>query len=423
MDSLRARAAGRDDSDADIVGGPINVRNTSLIILTVIAVTASLYLARAFFMPLVLGVLISYTLYPVVSFMDRRAHLPRPLGAGVVVVAVMIASSYAVIALQEQLVELLDKAPAALERVNQQQRGGEQDGKTLLDKLQEAATEIENAADNAVASASSIAPTDGSATSHAGAGGPSGMPGTRSGQPVRVVIDRGSGRYMNYVLNGSFGFLVMIGQAITVLLMVYFALASGNLYKHKLVKVSGDSLTKKKITLEILEDINRQLRLFLFVTLIGAIFVGIATGIAFWWLGVEQAMLWGVIAGTASVVPYVGPAIVFVLSGITAFLQFGSLGQGMLIAVVSLVITSVQGNLLTPWMTSRAASMNAVAIFIVLLFWGWLWGPIGLIVATPILMVIKAVCDHIENLQGIGEFISNAKSGSPSRSAKSTSPG
>ena len=400
-----------------VVSAPVNVRSTSLIVLMIIGVTASLFLARAFFAPLVLGLLISYALYPIVSFLDHRLRVPRPLGAGIVVLMLVSACGYGMIALQGQLVVLLAKVPAALEELRSPDPQAPEDDRSVLERLSGAANQIDQMADRAAASfgPSGTSPSSGAARAQAEAGAGLQTPaGNLAGssaptEPVRVTIDDGAGQYMGYVVDGSFGFLLLFGQAVAVLLLVYFALASGDLYKHKLVRISGNSLTEKKITVQILEQINRQLRLFLFVTLIGAIFVGVATGLAFWWLSMQQAMLWGVIAGTASVVPYVGPAFVFATSGLAALLQFGSLGQGLFIAAVSLLITGIQGSLLTPWLTSKAASMNAVAIFISLLFWGWLWGPVGLIVATPILMVIKSVCDHVVNLQGVGEVISDAR--------------
>jgi predicted PurR-regulated permease PerM len=92
-------------------------------------------------------------------------------------------------------------------------------------------------------------------------------------------------------------------------------------------------------------------------------------------------------------------------TGAAAFIQFSALDMAILVAGISLAITSIQGNLLTPWLTSRVSSLNAVAIFVGLLFWGWLWGPVGLIIATPLLMIIKSVCDHIINLRAVGEML------------------
>ena len=364
--------------------GPVDIRSTSIAVLAVIAVTASLYFARSFFAPLVLGVLISYAWYPVVSFLHHRARVPRALGAGLIVSGIVVASGYGVVALQEQAIELIDKIPAAVQQFN---RGGGASDSGVIDKLREAAVEIEKAAGSA-----------GEAIVESGEGTP--------GAPLQtVVVDRGRGKYVDYLLDGSLGVLVFFAQVVTVLLLVFFILASGKLYRQKLVRTTGETLSEKKVTLEILDDINHQIRRFFFVMLVGAIGVGLATWAAFWWLDVESAMLWGVIAGVSSIVPYAGPAFVFAASGLTAFLQFGSVGDGLFVAGISLAITSVQGNLLLPWMTSKAMSLNAVAVFVSLLFWGWLWGPIGLVVATPIQMIVKSICDHVDNLKPVGEFL------------------
>jgi predicted PurR-regulated permease PerM len=138
---------------------------------------------------------------------------------------------------------------------------------------------------------------------------------------------------------------------------------------------------------------------------VGAVFVGVLTWLAFLALGVEQAGFWGVLAGVASAIPYLGPFLVLVGTGVAAFIQFGELEMSIVVAGTSLAITSVQGYLLTPWLTSHISSLNAVAIFIGLLFWGWLWGPVGLVVATPILMIVKSLCDHVVNLRPVGELL------------------
>lgn len=367
------------------VAGPINVRNPSLAILATIAVVASLYFARSFFAPVVLAVLVSYAFYPVVSFLRHRLLVPRAVGAALIVIGIVTASGYCVIALQEQAVELIDKVPAAIRKFNQS-NPADSDDTGVIEKLREAAVEIEKAADQAVEKTGVESAED-------------------AGLQPTVVVSEVRGKYVDYLLDGSLGVLVVAAQLLTVLLLVFFILASGKLYRQKAVRTSGATLAEKKVTLQILDEINDQIRRFFFVMLVGAIFVGIATYAAFWWLGLEGALLWGVIAAVSSVVPYVGPAFVFIASGLTAFLQFGTVTDAVVIASVSLLITSVQGNLLTPWMTSRAVSLNAVAIFVSLLFWGWLWGPIGLVVATPIQMMIKTICDHVENLQPIGEFL------------------
>ena len=104
-------------------------------------------------------------------------------------------------------------------------------------------------------------------------------------------------------------------------------------------------------------------------------------------------------------IPYFGPVLVTGGTAVVGFLQFGSLKMAALVAGVSLVITSVEGFLLTPWLTSRAARMNAVAVFVGLLFWGWVWNVWGMLLAVPMLMALKAVCDHVEDFKSVGELL------------------
>lgn len=370
-------------SDKKIVSAPINIRSTALATLTIMALIVFLEWAQSFFAPIVVGMLLSYALYPIVSFLKRRLWLPHWVGALLVVSALVGASWLAAGSLQEQVVSLLDKLPNAVKKFTRENDGARDKSPSVLEKLHSAAVEVEKAASADAETAGKETPND----------------------VVKVQIQDKPFDFREYLLGGSMNAAVFMGQYISVLLLVFFILASGRLYKEKLVRISGNTLSKKKLTVEILEDINRQLRLFFFVMLFGAVFVGVGTWLAFIWLGVEQAALWGVLAGIASMVPYLGPGVIFFATGLVAFLQFTTLGMALIVAVVSLAITSFQGNILTPLMTSRTLAMNAAGVFISLLFWGWLWGPIGLVVATPVMLVIKCVCDHVKNLQSFGELL------------------
>jgi predicted PurR-regulated permease PerM len=104
-------------------------------------------------------------------------------------------------------------------------------------------------------------------------------------------------------------------------------------------------------------------------------------------------------------IPYLGIAVIFAATSILALVQFGTITMGLAVGVISLIITTIQDRWFTPWLTSRTTNLNAVVVPVGVLFWGWLWGPIGLIVATPILIIIKTCCDHIENLTSLGELM------------------
>jgi len=194
-------------------------------------------------------------------------------------------------------------------------------------------------------------------------------------------------------------------QAVMILFLAFFFLASGDLYRRKLVKIAGPSLEKKKVTLQILRDIDYQIQRFLVVQLFTSVLVGVATWLALRWIGFEQAAFWGLLAGIFNSIPYFGPVIVTGTIGVVAFLQFGELRPILFASGAAFAITALEGLLLTPYLTSRAAQMNAVAVFVGLLFWGWVWGIWGTLLAVPMLMVVKAVCDRVEDLQPVGELL------------------
>jgi predicted PurR-regulated permease PerM len=256
------------------------------------------------------------------------------------------------------------------------------DGHTgAIQQVQQAADELQKTADEAAGSSTV----------------------TRGVQRVQVVQPAFNVR--EYLTWGSAGALAFAGQAVLVIFFVFFLLASGDLFKRKLVKVVGPSLEKKKITVQILDEINTQIELFLFVRIITSVFVGVATWLAFRYVGLQQAGFWGLTAGIFNSIPYFGPIIVALGTAVVGFLQFGTIGMAVYVSGISLVITSLEGWLLTPWLTSRTARTNEVAIFVGLIFWSFVWGIWGTLLAVPMLVAVKACCDRIEDLRPLGELL------------------
>ncbi len=122
-------------------------------------------------------------------------------------------------------------------------------------------------------------------------------------------------------------------------------------------------------------------------------------------LGLNHAAVWGVVAGVTNLIPYIGALIVGAGSTVVGLLQFGSIEAALLVGASSFAIHAVVGNLLTPWLTGRASRMSPFAVFVGVLAFGWLWGAVGLILGVPILMAIKAVCDRVDELKPVGEFL------------------
>jgi predicted PurR-regulated permease PerM len=207
------------------------------------------------------------------------------------------------------------------------------------------------------------------------------------------------------VLGGGLNLFAFSGQLLTLVFLTYFLLASGDLFKRKLVRLAGPTLSKRRITVEIIDDINGAIENFLIVMAITNVMLGVATWLVFRWLGMVNAELWGVGAAVMNTIPYVGSLLVLIAATAIALIQFDSVSTALTVGGAFLVLTSLEGMLLKPWLMSRRAKLNTPAVFVALLFWGWLWGMWGLLLAFPILMVIKTIADHVEGLSSVAELI------------------
>ena len=347
-------------------------------LLAVIALVAALYLARAFFVPLLIGILGSYTLRPLVDWMHMR-YIPRPVGAAVVLLAVIGGFSWVGYALSDDAAAMIERLPEAARKLRQTMSVSRESGKTPLQNMQEAANEIQGAATDAAL-----------------------KPGTRAA----VVRAPEPAPWMrDYLIAQSGQLVAVVSQAPIVLLLTYFLLASGVHFRRKLVQFVGPSLTVKKDTIKILEEIDVQVQRYLLATLASNGLVAVGTWLAYEALGMEHAGVWGVAAGVLHFVPYLGSAIIVIGSGVAAFLQFGSALHGLAVAGVALLIAGGIGFVFMTWLQSRAARVNAAVLFIALLFLGWLWGVWGLLLGAPLIAIIKVICDRVESLKPLGELL------------------
>jgi len=358
---------------------PTDVRSAALTILAVIGVVLMLQYAQAMIIPVVLGVLISYALEPMVAGLTRW-RVPRALAAALVILMLTGAGGIVLYSLRGQAAEIVQQLPDAARRLRRLVENGKPAQPTAIDQVQKAATELEKAAT------------------------PVATPPPRAGVQ-RVQVETAPLNINEYLMYGSLGLVAAIGQGVLILFLVFFLLASGDLYRRKIVKIAGPSLSKKKVTLEILLEIDRQIERFLTVQLFTSTLVALVTWAAFRALGVQQAAVWGLMAGIFNSIPYFGPVLVSGGIAVVAFLQFGTVQMALVVSAVAMLITSLEGFLLTPMLMSRAARMNAVAVFVGLLFWGWVWNVWGMLLAVPMLMVVKSICDHVEDLTPVGELL------------------
>lgn len=354
----------------------------ALWILTTVVVIVALYVSRTFIVPLIIGVLISYALSPIVDALTRRG-VPRTLAALGIVALVLGGSAALAYDLSDEAATALRNVPTLAQRFRDVARRTMEGQPSVVSELQEAAEAVADAAD------------------------PGPDPRRRPGEPMPVEIVEPPINVQQYVWYWWRGALSLGGQAILVVFLTFFMLSSGDLYRRKLVKLAGHKLSDRRVTVEILDEIGSQVSRFLLHVLITSILVGVTTWAVFLWLGVQYAALWGIAAAVMNTIPYFGPTVVAIAAFTISFLQFDSAWQGSLVGFASLAITTLEGMLITPLLVSRLARMNPVAVFVGLLFWGWLWGIVGMLLAVPLMMVVKTVADRVEDLQPINELLSD----------------
>ena len=363
-----------------LVQMPVDVRNLSLVVLAILASLFVLQWARAVFIPIMLSVLFSYAFSPLVNWMEFR-RVPRWLSSAVLLLTILGAMGSGAYLLRLEAAQLIEALPAAAQKLGQALKSGSGKSDSALETVQKAAAQIEQATRDSAA-----------------------VTGPNRGA-TRVVIEAPRFNIKSYLWTGTVGLLALMGQIAVVVFLTYFLMLSGDTFRRKLIKLAGPSLSKKKVTLQALHEIAGQIQRYLQVQLLTSLLVGVLTGLSLMFLGLENAGAWGVVAGVLNLVPYIGSLITAAASALVGFLQFGSVNMALVVGGASLLIHTLVGNLLTPWLTSRASRLSPVAVFMGLLAWGWLWGVWGLLLGIPILMIVKSVCDRVEDLKPIGEFL------------------
>jgi predicted PurR-regulated permease PerM len=359
---------------------PVSVRSATLIVLAALAVLATLHMASDFFIPVMVAFMFSHALAPVVDAFERW-RIPRAISAAVLILGLLGGIGFSAYSFSDDANQLVASLPDAAQKVRDAMRARRGQPETPLETVQKAAAQLEQAAEEA-------------------------SPATAAKSNVqRVVIEKPRFDLREHLWNGTMGLVRLVGQVVVVTFLTYFLLLAGNTFRRKLVKITGTSLSDKKITVQALDEIASQIQRYLLVQLVTSVIVGVATGLAFWALGLKHAVVWGFAGGLLNLIPYIGSAVVTGAAALVAFLQFGEINMALAVAGASLVIHTIVGNLLMPWLTSKSSAMNPVAVFIGVLGWGWLWGVWGLLLGIPIMMVVKAVCDRVDHLKPVGELL------------------
>jgi predicted PurR-regulated permease PerM len=343
---------------------PMDIRSLALSGLFLLAFFYTVYFARTLLLPIILAILLSFLLAPLVRGL-ARARVPERVGAALVMIALVFLIGFGFYQLSGPAAQWMERAPETLRRIEADLRQFQ----GPVEKVTEAAEQVEK------------------------------MTTTREEPAPTVELRQPS--LTDAIFAGTRDAVATLA---VVFVLLYFVLSSGNLFLRKLIKVLPRFEDKKK-AVQVAQKVERQISLYLAsITLINSA-LGVAVGITMYFIGMPNPVLWGFMAATFNFVPYLGAMVGVGIVTLVAYVTFQDIGWALLTGGAYLSLTALEGNFVTPTFLAKRLTLNPVVVFVSLLFWLWLWGIPGGLLAVPILATFKIICDEIEPLAPVGEFL------------------
>lgn len=337
--------------------------------LFVLALFYTFYLARDFFLPIILAWILTLLLSPVVKLL-KKLHIPEALGAFIVIAGIIGVIVGGVMALSGPASDWIGKAPEAMRTAERKIRSVVSPAK----KFSEAAAEVEKLSNAA-------------------------STGNENEEVPKVELKKPG--VMGTLLTRTTGILMLLGETIV---LVYFMLVGGELLMLKAIQVLpkfGDKKRAVEIAHEVQQQVSRYLGSITMLNIFEGTLVGIGMAIA----GMPNPVLWGVLAALVNYVPYLGALTMIGVITVVSLVTFDTLGRALTPPLIYLGI-NLSDNFIAPFFLGKRMVLNPVVIFLALMFWGWLWGIVGVLLAVPITMAFKIICERFESLAPIAELLS-----------------
>ena len=359
-----SEVAAEPEASAAATSLTLDFRGVSVMILALIAVFVVLHFGQAFFLPIVVAILLKFLLSPIVAWFTRF-RIPEAIGSAFVMLGLLSLLVFGAYQLSAPLQGWLAGAPQSLavagRRLKQVLRPVEQVNRAA-EQMQDATTSGNSDAQEVVVKGPSLA-------------------GKIFGTTQTLVVG-----------------------ILETLLLLYFLLSTGDLFLLKIIRVTP-LLSDKKKAVSIARETASSVSAYLGMLCLLNAGLGIAVAIAMWLVGLPNPLLWGAAAAVLEFLPYLGAASMVAVLTVAGLVTFPDLGRALLVPGTYAVVNLVQSNLVSPLLLAKRLTINPVAIFVGFLFWFWIWGVAGALLAVPILATLKIMCDHVERLSPIGEFL------------------
>jgi predicted PurR-regulated permease PerM len=330
----------------------------------VVLILFALYFAGALMVPLILAFTLNFVLQPAMRVMIRF-HIPKVIAASVILALFFGAVVAAGSSLAGPVADWVARAPASLTRLEDRLRTINKP----LEQLQRTTAEVDKITGNPATSGTSV---------------------TLRGPGLRGFIFSGTRSMVT-------GFLTM-------LVLLFFLLISGDMFLRRLVEILP-SLSNKKQAVEISREIERNVSAYLITVSIMNLGVGVLTGLAMYFCELSDPVMWGALAFVLNFLLLLGPLVGVGILGLVGLSTFDSIGHALLPAALYLAIHLLESQVVTPLLLARRFTFNPVAVILSLLFWYWMWGVAGALLAVPLLATVKITCDRVRPLMAFGHFL------------------
>ncbi len=309
--------------------------------------------------------------------MLERARLPRLAGTSLVMISLVAVVSASCYAIRGEFNDVVATLPTAARKLRHIAADAAHSSPGPVSNMKAAAVELDRAAAEATGKTARVEAPAPSATS----------------------------QFQDWITAQSGQLVVMLVQISMALLLTFFLLAAGDTFRRKVARLAGESLGRRRVTVEVLNEIDAQIQQYMATLLITNVLIAALTWAALSVLSLPNAGMWGVVTGVLHIIPYAGTVIAAGAVGVAALVEWGTLSDAMLAAGVVIVIAEAIGLGFATWLQGRRAQMNPVATFVGVLFFGWLWGAWGLLLGMPILAVLKSIADRVEAMKPLSEML------------------